>query len=418
MAKFSSDKLSTYYLSQLCKKRHKERKMKVAFAVRDPSNFSKELPVFEELAKRDDTELYIIVTPVISSTYANSKEGKVIQRVGFCNDEMWQFHKFYADKFNAKITAFTNLTDLRKLNLDYIFYLLPYETSRPFEYFRSDEVVKFTKICYIPYGYNGTVSFLQKEVNEREFLRNLYFYFSSCAETAEEHKKTYKSNVMMGYQHFLDLGYPMTEQFFNLKKEPSENKSILWNPRWSYDPKEGGSHFFEYKDKFIALRDKYPNAKLGMRPHPNMFHGFLSDGKMSYSDVQAYRQKLVEKNISYDDCQVLSKQTMTLLESAKNTDILIADFSSTIIMYFASGCPIIYCEHNFEYLKDYAEMMKGIYIAKNWNDVERYLDDLMNGIDPLKEQREKIRENFRRRQVGAAKRIVNCLVEDFRKSQI
>ena len=83
-------------------------------------------------------------------------------------------------------------------------------------------------------------------------------------------KEKYTGKKVYAYQHFETLGYPDLESYFDISGS-SAVRNIIWTPRWSYDPKIGGSHFFEYKELPLALKEKYSEIGIVFRPHPLMF---------------------------------------------------------------------------------------------------------------------------------------------------
>ena len=54
-------------------------------------------------------------------------------------------------------------------------------------------------------------------------------------------------------------------------------------------------------------------------------------------------------------------------------------------------------------------MAEGIYVAENSEQLSQYVKMLINGKDPLKEKRAEIISEYKKKHVGSAKRIVDCL---------
>ena len=57
-----------------------------------------------------------------------------------------------------------------------------------------------------------------------------------------------------------------------------------------------------------------------------------------------------------------------------------------------------------------------MYTARNWKDVERYLDDLLAGNDPLLTKRLDIAEKIYETHKDATEKIIDRLVRDFEAS--
>ena len=61
-------------------------------------------------------------------------------------------------------------------------------------------------------------------------------------------------------------------------------------------------------------------------------------------------------------------------------------------------------------------MFAALYVAHNRKDVEKYLEELMNGNDPLFERRQEILEKIYDVHKDATEKIVERVVEDFNQS--
>lgn len=97
-----------------------------------------------------------------------------------------------------------------------------------------------------------------------------------------------------------------------------------------------------------------------------------------------------------------------------NTDILITDFSSIIIEFFITGRPVIYCaDTNLKFEKVYRDIIKGFYIAHKWEDVEKYVSNLLKGIDPLKERRKSIIQDIMRENQHTTESIIDYIYNDY-----
>ena len=220
-------------------------------------------------------------------------------------------------------------------------------------------------------------------------------------------------NTNMGIQHVEFLGYPALKSYYQLELIPSTKKRILWTPRWTpgdaREAKMGGSHFMEYKDNFLTLRERYGDKiELFFRPHMNLFRELVKLNIMPREEVVAYKKNLKRAG-------VISHTTHADMDqSIKNVDIFLADYSSILIVLFLTGRPIIYCEFmNAVPFPEYKDMFEAMYIAHSWSDVERYLDDLVAGNDPLFDRRQEIAKRIYDTHKDATEKIVERVVKDF-----
>lgn len=61
---------------------------------------------------------------------------------------------------------------MEQLGFDYVFYQDPYNVHYPKE-ICSKSVVKYSKICYIPYGYVISPNFSDLLLQNKDFFRNV-----------------------------------------------------------------------------------------------------------------------------------------------------------------------------------------------------------------------------------------------------
>lgn len=391
------DQRAAYYLRKVSKRKHdKDKPLKVGFIVFEPETWDKLQPVYEELMSRNKIDVRIIVVP------SYDQELKLTTHYG---KELEYFRNVNNDCILAYATG--KWIDIENDGYDYIFYQDPYNQHMP-PILRSDNVIRFSKICYVPYGFVGSDD-LSEIVTNKDFYRNVTYGFLDAQNNLEILRNRYRSNIKKGLQHFDIIGYPAYEKFFGCKKSFGKIKKILWAPRWTYDEKIGKSHFFEYKDSFIRLKEKHPDIHLAIRPHPMMFSNFVRKGLMTVEEIDDYKEVLESEGIE------LSLNN-SMEHDMKTTDILISDFSSIIPMFYFMNKPVIYTDANMNLNKEYSDIMENSYIAKDWSQVEAFIDKLIEGIDSRSIQRElDIKKQYKLHH-NASKKIVDTLVGDYKRS--
>lgn len=387
--------------SSLCISRVKKRhdnvspdRMRVAFLVFEPETWDKQEPVYEELLKHDDIQVDVVVVPSFNGSFS----------VGSSYGEERVFFEKTCERVVLAYNEHGELIDMSTDPYDYVFYGDSYNRHMPGS-LRSYELVKHSKICYIPYGFSGSAVF-DSIADNREFYRNVYFGFTDSFQKAESFKKAFSKNCSRGLQHFEYLGYPILERYLAAKKNVSKDAaSVSWTPRWSYDKVIGGSHFLEYREDFLELGQKY-NVDLTLRPHPMMFEEFSKKGLMPKDEIDRYLERLERRDVE------LSKNE-PITDVLLRTDILITDYSSIIIMFFLTGRPIIYCEGSIPFNESFESLKAGMYIAQNWDEVDRHLRDILKGNDYLAETRRAIIRREFDGLKGSSERIVKRLCDDF-----
>lgn len=287
---------------------------------------------------------------------------------------------------NAVINAYYEgmWYSLKELNPDYVFYQQPYDNYLP-PIYQSGNVVKYAKTLYIPYGFS-LCDKIKSICMSKIFFRNIYCYFAENYPNMEYNIARLKKSHEKGYQKSINIGYPMFETF--MKKKPLTSKKeilnvVLWTPRWSEDV--GGSNFFNFKDEVIKLPEENSSLKIIFRPHPMLIDHFIEKKRFTREEADLYLQNFKDNtSLEYDTSE-------DYMEMFWDVDILLTDISSIIVEFFLTGKPIIYCKTSEISSAFFEELTKGMYVVSGWNEAKKKLDELLQGKDPLKERREKIR---------------------------
>lgn len=302
--------------------------------------------------------------------------------------------------------------DLEKLSPDYIFVQRPYDMYLP-EKFSVYNMSLYSKICYIPYGY--VLHTNNELVLPKTFLENIYIYFAENESQKKYAEKIFGEIDNSRQRYSVDLGYPVLDKLKNYIDNDNSafnklnnNLKILWTPRWTTDDSISGTSFFKYKDNIIKYFKEYNNYELVFRPHPMSFNNFIEKGLMTSEEVSEYISNYDNYNMNYDVSD-------NYYNTFRDSNVLITDFSSIIIEYLFYNKPIIICERNEEkFNKSMHELSKCLYFANNWDEVVKLLEDIKNGIDPLKSQREKLISKLNKIYDGCVKnRIMDYIKNDY-----
>lgn len=378
--------VAQYYLRKNKKREKNKDIIKVGFCAEMPAVWDKVAPVFEFMLNDKRFEVKLVFAKTI-----NTKS----------EEEFVNIKKFFIERYpNVEYIVNGEEICLKDYRFNYFFYQRPYNALYT-NNMRVENVRKYTKICYIPYGYSGSKIFDKGNTNI-DFFENVYLGFIELEEHINILKQQFKRSIEKGYQYFEKLGYPAFEKYIDFESKIFQGK-VLWTPRWTIDDDLGGSHFFDYKDDFLELSNQ---ANCIFRPHPLMFKNFVDTGLMSSEEVVNYISVLKKRNIEYSE-------GVPIIKDFENTDILLTDYSSIIAEFFLTGKPIIYCKAQCELNEEYSNLMQGIYIAENWEQVEYYLNNLLKGNDYLKEERIRIISEHYSNVRGAAKRIVDRIIDDY-----
>lgn len=339
-----------FFTLKKLKSHHLTKPYRVGFIVQFFPIWDKQIDIYEEMLTRKDIQVFMFVIPdydlknnKISNTYKDNN-----------------FIKKYKDAIKV-LDDQGNWLDLRQYNLDYIFYPRPYDGYLPKQY-RSDEISKYCRCCYIPYGLTGSENF---DDTNLLFFDNIYCLFMDSDYQKELVKSRYPISYKLGIKKIFSLGYPVLARFLDYPKS-KKLRTITWTPRWSMDSVIGGSNFLKYCDNFLKLIENKRYNYI-FRPHPMMFDELI---KKRYIDEEfkiTFLKKLSENNVLFDI-------TSSIEDIFKKTDILITDYSSIIPQFFLTTRPMIYCTGGIPLNEDYSEIMKYSYTANNWKDVLKYIE--------------------------------------------
>lgn len=361
--------------------------IKVGFIAQMPEVWDKEAPVFEKMMQDNRFRPYLIIVEPEHKGTSTTKEF-------FSNKYSAEYIIDYCDKNGNEV-------DVGNMHFDYIFYQRPYDDFLPLK-LQSENLVKQTKICYIPYAVQDYVADEAITLNDR-FFRNVYIGFMDSAQSVDQLVRRYPGNVKKGCQFFVDLGYPVFEKYLHLHATyHKEDKQITWTPRWNYSKNEGGSHFLEYKDDIVTLRDLYPKFRIVIRPHPLTFVNLLKEKMISQQELDEFLERLSANKIVLDDNKMIE-------DTLSQTDILISDESSFLSQYILLKKPIIYCPSDVPIVDRFKRLLKGMYIANDWNQIIDNINDILNCTNDNKDVDNIIREYSYHD--GAVDRILTYLVD-------
>lgn len=299
--------------------------------------------------------------------------------------------------------------DLKSLEPDYVFFQQPYNISKPAQY-HSRNVSKYARLAYVTYYAVPSTDDIYDECTPPNFMRDLTFFF-----TQNPMDDTYVRNRLQKINatdcQVVKTGFPRYDRIDSYKSQPCDlwnnpdSFKIVWTPRWTTN--EGNCHFFDFKDIFVDFCKENPDVELAFRPHPQAFLEWNATGELSEAEANIYKQNFVDSNMHLDE----SGNYFPMLYTS---DCLITDRSTIFLDYYCSGKPIIYCTSQNQHDTIFPQYLDGMYCVTNWQELVTVLNDLRNGIDPLKSTRKRIiQENFIPQGDPAGMNILNCIRNDF-----
>lgn len=368
--------------------------VRVGFLMQNPAMWGNVCPVYERMRERDGIRVFGFVLP----GYEGDGYGKYHEY----DREREYFHQRYGDEVTDVLDENGRVIDLEPYGLDYMFYQRPYEDHRP-EELRAAVVSRKMKTCYIPYGYNGLERFERYAIAQRDFFSHLYFCFVDSARVEGIFNTAYRDGYHRGEKKFQFLGFPPVEKALLAQRHRrGSRKRLLWMPRWTVED----GHFLEYREKILELGERFPELDIVIRPHPLLFDNLRRRGLFTPEERVDFEREMAVRHVSMD-------KNMLVEDTFAETDILLTDFSSAVILFFLTGNPVIYCASEKEMNEDYRRMAEGMYLAEDWEEINSYVVNLMAGVDPLEKGRGEIISYFREKNMGATDRIIDALIGDY-----
>lgn len=300
--------------------------------------------------------------------------------------------------------------NIKDLEPDIIFVQRPYDECMPKDY-SLNKMSTVAILCYIPYGFEFVRNVhLEIEYNDN-FLNNVFCCFADNSETANFIRNRSKLDYYLGLRKIFDIGYPRFDLINQIGKNINSRSTVLWTPRWSTDEINDRSFFFDYIEVLKRYFVNNPKLNLIIRPHPLMFKNFIEKGVLTDIEVEHIKEGINNiENIKWDN-------NINYLDSFNESDILVSDFSSLIIEYFATNKPIIYCGEVDGFNNVGKQMARGIYCAHNSESLINYLDYLTCNYDKYYDLNQTTINKYIKRVDNIGLQIKNCMIERFLKIQ-
>lgn len=382
----------------------KQGRIRIVFMCQLPQVWTCMESIYDAAREDKEIEAYILAIP---NTWENGNTDT--DALDYCRSKGYDIIPAY----NQKTKHFY---ELEKLNPDYVFIPRPYDHYLP-EQYRSGQVSRYAKVCYVCYGYSFVDGHIMKTAFNKYFTTNCYFLFSENASVYAYCKKNHLISSMLGIRKIVQTPYPrfdLSEKWIGCEpkhwKLPRNDvkKRIVWTPRWTTDERLGGTNFFNYKDFFFELAEKHPDVEIMIRPHPLAFQNFLKQGLMSEQEIFEYKEHCKNaKNIQLDDRE-------EYFDSFASADILVTDMSGVLVDFLAMDKPVVFCSYMQGFNVANEKLKEGFYIPHNADELGEILESYINGEDPKKEIRQRVTKEVLGEIDGkAGERIIKLIKKDF-----
>ena len=382
----------------------------VLFVCHEPALWSMFESVYDAMTNEPDFSPLVVALPYMHSTLPD----------GYFKDA--GMFKFCEQRKIRAVTGYSNekkeWLDPASLMADYVFFQTPYDLYS--ELWSVERVSMLARVCYIPYGSSISKGEIAEIVHPEKFFRYTTLIFLENSFKKELFQKRFESNNWLKNEMIVISGYPKLDYLKECKEYfgkawrrgiKKDIKRVLWTPRFLTS--EGTCHFFDYKDYFLEFCKLHPDVDFIFRPHPLCFQNFINTGEMPLDEQKRMKYEYnISTNMAIDESGNYEDTFMT-------SDLLISDYSSMMVEYFATGKPIIYTHRKNEFNEYALSLSKGFYWVNNVEELDNTISMLLSGEDPMRTKREEIMKTlFFMPKCGAGAVIRNHLRSDFTKSSI
>ena len=336
--------------------------------------------VYQLMEKHPRFEPVILVCPVVNYGYEN-----MLSR-------MKQAYRFYQKKGYRVICSYDESTgryvDVRKeLNPDIIFYTNPYEGLIDDRYYIKQFPDKLT--VYVPYYMNDVSDYsLAYDQLLHSLVWRMYLENNLSLQCAKKASRTGGHQMYVsgypGIEAYIDKTYVSGDDCWKVKGHT--HKRIIWAPHHTIYPVEGIQYscFLSYSDFMLQMARKYQDeVEFAFKPHPILKNRLYEVwGKEKTDDYYAQWAEMPN----------------TILQEGEYTDLflssdaMIHDSGSFIIEYMYVDKPVMLTMREdrngkYDFSQTASACLENYYVARNEDQIEQFIQNVISGTDPMKEQR-------------------------------
>lgn len=334
--------------------------------------------IYRLMLKDARFEPIILVCPIVNNGYEN-----MIRRMDECYDSFVNKGYKAIKSYNIETGKYIDLKE--DLNPDVIFYTNPYKGLIDERYYVESFGDMLT--VYVPYAMNNNSDF--------HFTYNLQFHnliWRHYVETTLHLEYARLHSICKG-DNSRFVGYPGVEGLIDnhipsdsdWKNNNKDYKRIIWAPHHTIEPVGNVSYscFLKYHSFMLNLAEKYcDQVQFVFKPHPllinKLYERWGKEKTNEYYEKWRIMSNTSYQNGNYDDLFLTS-------------DAMIHDSGSFIAEYLYVNKPVLRTMNDIDPKKMYnsfaLKCLDQYYKAYTEQDIEQFVKDVINGVDPLKKQR-------------------------------
>lgn len=360
----------------------RQGKIKVGFLCQYMPAWDKMEPVYRRMLADDRFE------PVLLCVPSGIENHRLTDPDSLENDTYRQLISLGYPEARNTLIGKEQWLDLKAMDLSYIFTVRPYDSFMPLPY-TSRALSRHSRICLLLYG----MTFAREDSEicmNRRFMSRVCLHFAETDYVCKFRLAQHGLKHRLGLQKTVRVGLPAAQSILASREKRSSswdfsknNFRVMWTPRWTTDPKVGGTNFLTYAEALVDYAASHPDTDFLFRPHPLMFDNFVKTGVMTPEDVADYKARCEKlPNLAFDP---ESRYDATFWGS----DVLVSDISGMIPEYLFTGKPLIFCHTNMalSLLPPMRTLLDSCYWVGNARELFDCLQQLQAGNDPLAQAR-------------------------------
>ncbi len=325
-------------------------------------------------------------------------------------DNRLAFHKYCEEKGYPLIEIGPGKTICEELHPDIILYSKPYDSDIELRKFIMHNLRSL--FCYINYGFHGV---------DEKWSRNTRLLLS-CWQIYYENINAWRGSARIMDNHCRNgfiTGLPVMDEFLNAKEKCEDpwkehknpKKRIIWAPHHSITDNEWlhYSSFERYYSFMLELAEKYQDkVQWAFKPHP-LLRAKL-EGKWGKQKTDEYYGRWETlSNAQYVDGKYLGL--------FMHSDAMIHDCGSFTVEYHYTGNPVMYLMSDNDLTHGFNQFQQQAFDLhyKGWckEEIENFVNDVIEGIDPMKQKRTDFISKFLTPPDGktASENIIDCILD-------
>lgn len=280
---------------------------------------------------------------------------------------------------------------INNLHADIVMYQKPYKVS--VSELHIPQKNRKALIVYAPYGFTNI---MESWSYQNSFFRYCWQYYQEnliCAKATTKHLGFYGRNVLVTGTPMMDELNKPKSSFDNPWRDLRKRKHIIYAPHHTIGNQHlsgiSYSTFLEYAYFILELAKKYSDSTYwAFKPHP-----FLK----TKLEKEWGRERAEQYYQAWDNLENAQVELGQYIGLFKYSDAMIHDCSTFTQEYMYANRPVMFLvknEHHSDNLNDFAKVTFNLHVhGHNKEDIEKFVLDIIAGIDEKKVERDNFYTN-------------------------